>query len=328
MIYQPPFVYGATPAVPGIFNADADASYINGDPSTGTEGSYFPNAGIEHPQREIMAALASAGVTGDVAVLDQLAESMAVLASKGVAATCTGTANTYTLTKLTNVIVSRKLFTKMLVRTKINVTNTGATTANVFEIGSRKVLNYDGTELAAGALVAGKPTVWEFDLTADGGAGAWLVLPWAIPTSTTIADDIAKLKSPAYFIATSSGQSIGNSSWTKLTNWTATPRFFDGTSSFSAGTLTVRGADAGVWLFQAQVVGPGNCSAAAEIIKVNRIGYDQTYSNLAGLATGISCFAMRYMLDGESAEVNIWQNSGSVYTTAATTGFTAMRVSD
>ncbi len=54
MKYQPPFVYGATPGVPGIHNADPDASYANGDPSIGQEGSYCPVEAWEHPQRELI----------------------------------------------------------------------------------------------------------------------------------------------------------------------------------------------------------------------------------------------------------------------------------
>ena len=72
MKYQPPFVPGATPGAPGIFNADPNAAYINGDPLTATEGSYFPNAAIEHPQREIVKVITEAGLTPDHADLTQL----------------------------------------------------------------------------------------------------------------------------------------------------------------------------------------------------------------------------------------------------------------
>ena len=54
MKYQPPFKPGATPAESGIHNDDADASYVNGNPDTATEGSYHPAEALEHPQRELI----------------------------------------------------------------------------------------------------------------------------------------------------------------------------------------------------------------------------------------------------------------------------------
>ncbi len=49
------------------------AAYIDGDPTSGTEGSAVPAAAIEHPQREILAVLESAGIAPDPLVLNQLA---------------------------------------------------------------------------------------------------------------------------------------------------------------------------------------------------------------------------------------------------------------
>lgn len=79
MKYQPPFKYGATPAVAGIHNDDADASYVNGDPATGTEGSVPPAEAWEHPQREILKVITEAGLTPDHTDLTQLWQALQLL---------------------------------------------------------------------------------------------------------------------------------------------------------------------------------------------------------------------------------------------------------
>ena len=61
MKYQPPI--GAT---------DPDATYIDGNASTGTEGSPVPAAAIEHPMREIENAIKGAGLDPDGNVFTQL----------------------------------------------------------------------------------------------------------------------------------------------------------------------------------------------------------------------------------------------------------------
>ena len=63
MKYQPP-VTGS--------NQGANGEYIDGDPSTGTEGSVPPADAIEHPQREIVEVLTQLGLTPDKTDLTQL----------------------------------------------------------------------------------------------------------------------------------------------------------------------------------------------------------------------------------------------------------------
>lgn len=65
--------------VPPIGASD-DASYIDGNPSIGVEGSPVPAAAIEHPQREIMAVIEAAGLTPTAANLSQLLQAIQVLA--------------------------------------------------------------------------------------------------------------------------------------------------------------------------------------------------------------------------------------------------------
>lgn len=80
MKYQPPFKYGATPAVPGIHSDDADAAYVNGDPTTGEEGSIPPAEAFEHPLREIMAVITDAALVPSHTDLTQLLQAIKKLA--------------------------------------------------------------------------------------------------------------------------------------------------------------------------------------------------------------------------------------------------------
>ncbi len=58
-------------------NPDPNASYVDGNELTGTEGSVFPAASIEAVMREIQAAITAAGLTPNPAVLNQLALAIA-----------------------------------------------------------------------------------------------------------------------------------------------------------------------------------------------------------------------------------------------------------
>lgn len=76
MKYQPEFDPGYLDPVDGIHNSSGNAnkSYVNGDPRIGRKGSIPPAAAFEHPQREILAAIAGAGLTPSHMNLDQLWE--------------------------------------------------------------------------------------------------------------------------------------------------------------------------------------------------------------------------------------------------------------
>lgn len=51
---------------------DENASYVDGNPALGIEGSAVPAAAIEHPQRELVYLLTKAGITPDKAKLTQV----------------------------------------------------------------------------------------------------------------------------------------------------------------------------------------------------------------------------------------------------------------
>jgi hypothetical protein len=59
--------------------AAADASYVDGNPALGIEGSPVPAAALEHPQREIVAVIEAAGLSPDGADLTQLHQAITVL---------------------------------------------------------------------------------------------------------------------------------------------------------------------------------------------------------------------------------------------------------
>ena len=92
-------------------NEQEDASYVNGDPSTGLTGSIIPAGALENPQREIVNVITSAGLTPSASINSQLAQAISTLISNsasaiqtqvnGKQATVTGAATTITGSNLT-----------------------------------------------------------------------------------------------------------------------------------------------------------------------------------------------------------------------------------
>jgi len=66
--------------VPPVGGADNDP-YVDGNPSTGVEGSPVPAAAIEDPMREIVAVIEAAGLTQDPEDLTQLSAGITALIS-------------------------------------------------------------------------------------------------------------------------------------------------------------------------------------------------------------------------------------------------------
>jgi hypothetical protein len=59
--------------------SNPNASYVDGNPAAGIQGSIVPAASIEFPQREIMNAIQAAGLVGTNADLNQLLEMMKIM---------------------------------------------------------------------------------------------------------------------------------------------------------------------------------------------------------------------------------------------------------
>lgn len=250
MKYQPPFVYGATPGAPGIHNASVDASYVNGDPALGQEGSYCPVEAWEHPQREIVAAIVAAGLTPDHAVLTQLRQAIARSASGGTWFGCTGSANAYTLAATASFDVPSSPFSGQLVRLQPNHTNTGAATATFAGV-TKAIRTWDDVALTGGEIVSGRHADAVYAAGANGGAGALLLLPWSVPFSVQ-----ARAYTPPLLNGSFSFSGASN----VITNISGIAADLNTLvdSTFSSGGLFTAGAkDAGVWLF-AMRAGTGN----------------------------------------------------------------------
>lgn len=135
--------------------------------------------------KEMENAVSTSGITLDAQAgpdsdLNMLAQAMARYASLGITGTAGGTANALTVAAIGSAVVPKAYFEGMLVKTVPGATNTGAATANVFSLGSKKVLRYDGTPAQPGDLQNGVPTFWRYSASADSAAGAFLIEPWAL----------------------------------------------------------------------------------------------------------------------------------------------------
>lgn len=149
--------------VPPVGGA-ADDPYIDGNPATGVDGSAVPAAAIEHPQREILALIAAAGLVASGGNLGQLAAAVLkiVQTSQPLVATATGTANAITATYLPAITV---LTNGMTVFVRAAAANTGAVTFSPAPGVLAAVAVVKG---ANAALVAGDVA----------GAGHWLKMQY------------------------------------------------------------------------------------------------------------------------------------------------------
>ncbi len=75
---------------------DANASYSNGNLGAGIKGSIPDARAIEHPQREILAVIAAAGLTPDEETLTQLRDAIAIIAGNRLRAQGTNIASAAT----------------------------------------------------------------------------------------------------------------------------------------------------------------------------------------------------------------------------------------
>lgn len=132
---------------------DANASYVNGDPSIGRAGSIPPAEAIENPQRELVALITHANLAapsdGD---LSQVAK--AIQSQKLNSDDDEGTQNQYQVTLSPAPGSYYKYLTVRLAIGGSN-TNTGASTINVNAMGGKAIVNPDGSAVSAGQLRAG-----------------------------------------------------------------------------------------------------------------------------------------------------------------------------
>ncbi len=149
---------------------------VDGDASTGTK--------ITHQWLNLIIAnlrkfVRSFGATQGKKLEDMLSEAASRAASLGTFGIDSGTANNYAIAAASGVVAPKAPFTGQRVFFTANASNDGASVADVFASGDRDVLTWDGAALTGGEIEEDYPTAWEYDATADGGNGAWLILPWA-----------------------------------------------------------------------------------------------------------------------------------------------------
>ena len=130
--------------------SDPNASYINGNPSTGTMGSIPPAASIENPQREIVNLITDAGLTPSDADLHQLARG--VQGGHLNYAVDTGTANALAI-NVSPPLLAYAAGQRWTV--KVLNANTGPSVININSLGARHIIFPQGGELKGGELFAG-----------------------------------------------------------------------------------------------------------------------------------------------------------------------------
>jgi hypothetical protein len=159
--------------------ANEDAPYVNGNPATGTPGSIPPAASIEHPQREILKVITEAGLTPSATDLTQLWQAIKAIAAQqatqvvgdGLEALNFTLSIPFASVAGTNALTGTfepnpgNLYLGMVLLMKIANANTGAVTLNANSKGAKAVVNIDGSDLAAGAFIAGSMVLAAYDGT-------------------------------------------------------------------------------------------------------------------------------------------------------------------
>jgi hypothetical protein len=180
--------------------SDPNASYVNGNPATGVEGSIPPAAAFEEPQREIVAMISLAGLSPSDGDLQQLAKaSQSGGLNYGVD---TGTQNAMKVA-LSPTLAGGTYFPGLYARVKVLHANINDTTHTTLTLdagcGPAPVVRPDGSFPLSGDIPAGSITEFAFDGTrwqivnflGQGGAGGgtnntFLVkLPYCVDTSSS-----------------------------------------------------------------------------------------------------------------------------------------------
>ncbi|WP_038384938.1 hypothetical protein [Bradyrhizobium elkanii] len=127
--------------------SDANAPYVNGDPSIGRAGSIPPAASIEYPQREIVNLINAAGLTPDNADLAQLARG--IQSGQLIYAVDTGTATAYAIA-LTPPLL--QYYDGLFVWVIPSNSNSGPATLNINGLGAKNIVRRGGALLSPGDM--------------------------------------------------------------------------------------------------------------------------------------------------------------------------------
>lgn len=150
---------------------DANAHYVNGDPSIGRAGSIPPAEAFEFPQREILAVIADAGFEPTNEDLTQLLKAIKKIAQLAGVYFIVDSGTADAMAGTTTNAPPSYAAAKLIVVKKMASANSSAMTANFWNLGDVAVKDNTGATLSSGALVGGG-----LFILAPDGAGALRVL--------------------------------------------------------------------------------------------------------------------------------------------------------
>jgi hypothetical protein len=153
--------------------SDPNASYINGNPTTGMMGSIPPALSIENPQREIVNFINDSGLVPTAADVRQLSKAV----QGGIVNYCPdqGTPNFLAITPVPP--ISTYLLGQHF-RIKVANKNTGPSQLNVNNLGWAQITHGDLTQMGGGELLPGQMIEVAWD-----GAGHWQMLTGGVSGS-------------------------------------------------------------------------------------------------------------------------------------------------
>lgn len=146
--------------------SDPNAHFVNGNPSTNTQGSIPPAEAIEYPQREIVNAISGAGLTPDDGDLGQLYKAILAIASGAApsvpsvslvhsgpdSSTTTNSVVISTVTPAVTALADYQIF-EVVPKNSIS----GQCTLTIMSLGSLPMLRAGGGQFANGDGPAGQP---------------------------------------------------------------------------------------------------------------------------------------------------------------------------
>lgn len=232
---------------------------------------------------------------------DMLAESIARCVSKAPWGECSGTANTYVVAAPTNLIPPKALFDGLEIETVINVTNTGASTANVFGLGAKAVRTWDDKALTGSELAGARPTVWRYSSAANGAAGAWLIRPWGTSQITR-----------GNSMSNPTGLNIVTATYTTVTGtWSISKQEIGGMST--SGSITIPASMPDTWYM---IVAYGAFTSGGTItrpymgIMIDGAAAASTISP-DGSSQPMNLSVVRKLSAGQVITLEVWHNSGA-----------------
>ena len=251
--------------------SDPNASYINGNPPTGTMGSIPPAASIENPQREVVNTISDAGLVPTDADLSQLAK--AIQSGQLNFKHDTGTANAYAALMTPS---PGSYFEGLGVILKIANSNTGASVLNLNSLGNKPIVRSDGvTPLSQGDLTVNGFVLFLYD-------GTSFRIVWTQSAATTGAGIPIYLTAPRdYYINGTTGDDNYDGSQAtvgtgihgpfktlqraanqiplyNLNGWNITMHVADGT--YTGGVTQPRANGSGNIYWLGNTTTPANCS--------------------------------------------------------------------